>query len=137
MEQRGRKSVARLSVVSADGITSVPRVKPPVDLTNDEAAVWVAVVESKPADWFDASHTGMLADFCRHTVESTYLSGLIEQLKTSASFEFDNYRKMLAAREVESRAAASLATRMRLTQQSTYSARKSSAVVTVKKPWEG
>lgn len=137
MEQRGRKSVARLSVVNPDGVVSVPRIAPPLGMPDDQAQVWAAVVGSKPADWFDASHIGTLAHFCQHTARAARLSAMIEQLEESDEIDLEKYTTLLRAHEVQSRAASSLATRMRLTQQSTYSARKNSTVATNKKPWQG
>jgi hypothetical protein len=136
MEQRGRKSAARLAIVRPDGVVSVPRLLPPDDMPEEQARLWVEVVSSKPADWFEAASAQILADFCRHTVSCRRLSAIIERLEAGDDLDIEQYTKLLRAREVESRASKALATAMRLTQQATYSARKSSRVVNTPRPWQ-
>jgi hypothetical protein len=44
MRQRGRKSVASLSVVTAEGILPNDRLVPPADMGERETAEWYALV---------------------------------------------------------------------------------------------
>jgi len=52
MAKRGRKSSASLSVISGNGIEVISRPDAPVDLTDEQAAEWRAIVNRMPADWF-------------------------------------------------------------------------------------
>ena len=63
MNQRGRKSSASLVAVSGPGIA--PLMVPP-GLTEGERGVWLATVNSKPADWFGTEHIEMLVDYARN-----------------------------------------------------------------------
>ena len=67
--KRGRKSSASLGVVR--GLTGEPvRPPPPDELTADQAAIWQAVVEDLPADWFTGGTHALLSQYCRHAVTS-------------------------------------------------------------------
>ena len=64
MNQRGRKSLASLAVVG-DGPGIAPLMVPP-GLTEGERGVWLATVNSKPADWFGTEHIEMMVDYARN-----------------------------------------------------------------------
>lgn len=136
MEQRGRKSAAALSVISGDGITSIGRPDPLPGLTARQVQVWREVVNRLPADWFPAETLPLLAQYCRHVVEAERLALMIDQLTEKGQFDLGDYDLLLRMHEREGRAASSLATRMRLTQQATYSARKSTGRPKGRKPWD-
>ena len=65
MMQRGRKSTAALSVVS---IESVPRLRPPSDLTAAEDALFRQVAAQCAADHFTASDTPLLVAYCQAVI---------------------------------------------------------------------
>jgi len=134
MKQRGRTSVSQLTVANQD-VNATDRLMPPPDLAVEARAVWVQVVNSMPADWFMDRDKPILAQLCRHTVESQRVSQLIEQLCGSEEFDVKSYDKLLQMQERESRAIASLSTKLRLTPQSTRSDGKGKDVKGVKKPW--
>jgi hypothetical protein len=146
--KRGRRSAASLTLVSS--IETVPRQKPPAELTREQAAVWNAVVAAEPADWFKASNKPLLAQMCRHVVRARRTAEMIEQLDASvaeamesaspaerlqimfsSTEAMDRLQKM---QERESRAITSLATKMRLTQQATTNHRGNR--IETKKPWD-
>jgi hypothetical protein len=135
MTTRGRKSAASLSVVRADAIEITERAKPPRDLTPEQAEEWRAVVNRMPADWFPRETHGLLAQYCRHLVAARRVAQLIQSAEAGDEFDVDEYDKLLKMQEREGRAISSLATRMRLTQQTTYdkSKKKPSAA---RKPWD-
>lgn len=122
MKQRGRKSSSHLATVAP--VEPIPRQAPPGDLTDYEAAIWTAVVNSKPADWFDASTLPLLLSYCKHVSHAADLDQEIadfnpkwirdEQKPNAVSM----YKFLLDAREKETRAITALARSMRLTQQS-------------------
>lgn len=136
MEQRGRKGAAQLTVVTAENIVQIGRPEPPEDLTPEQAAVWSEVVNRLPADWFPAETWPLLAQYCRHVMAARAIASMIERLQSSDAFNIEDFDALLRMQEREGRALSSLATRMRITQQSTYSARKSSGSTKNRKPWE-
>ena len=137
MGQRGRKSAADLSVVQSGEVRAEYRPNPPSELSREQATEWNAVVERMPAEWFPRETHGLLAQYCRHVVSARHIAQLIEQHESADEFDIDHYDKLLKMQEREGRAASSLATRMRITQQATYSGDKGKGKgKTVSKPWE-
>jgi hypothetical protein len=132
--QRGRKSVASFEVLPAK-VTAIQRPDAPYDLTDEQAAEWWAVVNRMPADWFPRETHALLAQFCRHVVSARRVAQLIQQMEKSDNFSVDDYNKLLAMQEREGRAISSLATRMRVSQHSTYDEKKRKPIQG-KKPWE-
>lgn len=149
MGSRGRSSAAELSVIGGGGIETIRRPDPPDDLADDEVAEWRAVVNRLPADWFPAETLPMLAQYCRHTVAARRVASMIEQLDqevaktinegTSAGEAVLGTAKMLdrllKMQERESRCIASLATKMRISQQATYDKSRKKGNVAAK-PWD-
>mgnify|MGYP000533636817 CR=1 FL=1 len=135
MRQRGRKSAASLSVVSAGGVAKIERPEPPEELTDEQASEWLAVVERLPADWFPRETHGLLSQYCRHVVASRRVSNLIDNCEASDPLDIDEYDKLLKMQEREGRAMSSLATRLRITQQSSTNHRGNKKKM-VPKPWE-
>jgi hypothetical protein len=85
------------------------RPQPPEDLTEEQGAEWRAVMDRLPADWFPRETHGLVAQYCRHVSTAQRLA------------------RLLAAQERETRCIASLATRMRMSQQATYDKSKEEA----------
>ena len=135
MGTRGRASAASLSVISSKGIETVRRAEPPTELTDEQAAEWVAIVNRMPAEWFPRETHGMLAQYCRHIVAARRVAQLIASVEVADSFDVGEYDTLLKMQEREGRALSSLATRMRLTQQATYDKSKKKPGQT-RKPWE-
>lgn len=137
MGQRGRKSVASLSVVGEDALETVRRPSAPDGLTDEQVAVWDRVVSSLPADWFRPETLDMLAQYCRHVVTADRVAQLIQAEEASDEFDVDQYDKLLKLQEREGRAMSSLATRMRITQQATFDKeRKKGKSPQSKRPWQ-
>ena len=133
MQQRGRKSVEAMSVVR---VSPHDRVAPPERFTPDEAAVWREIVASKPADWFGADNLPLLEHYCSMTVESRRVSLKLRQVSPEC---LDDYERLIALQSKIGGQLSSLATKMRLTQQSRYGARAAATAsdkTAVKKPWE-
>ena len=137
MKQPGRKSSAQLSVVNpAETVEVVQRPKPPKILTVEQANVWNQIVEALPADWFPQETHDLLCTYCRHVVTSRQVADLIHEYMLDDEFNLKVYDKLLAIQEREGRAISSLATRMRLTQQSTYDKEKSKGKGrSIEPPW--
>lgn len=141
MAQRGRKSAASQEIaLQSAGLTAtierVHRPEPPYELTDKQAEVWRRVTDDLPADWFTAKHMGLLKQYCRHEAEGDRIAMLIEQELGKPAVDVPVYDKLLVMQEREGRALSSLATRMRLTQQSLYDKSKKAGGPKVAKPWE-
>ena len=147
MKQRGRKS--GLSVVRGDGISAVDRPEPLAELTNKQRIEWILIVNSLPADFFPPHSHNVLAQYCRHVVACRHVSLLIGQMEvvlddeetrlrgtTPNTTDIDDYNRLLKMQERESRVLMSLATKMRLTQQSTILPDKIRAPTISAPPWE-
>ena len=78
---------------------------------------------------------GLLTQYCRHVVAARRIAQLIDEIKggeDELATKYDNLYKM---QEREGRAMSSLATRMRLTQQSTYDPKMAKKGVEPTPPW--
>lgn len=134
---RGRTSSAALELVGTGGIVAeVPRPAPPDELNEEQAAEWRNVVNRLPADWFPAETHSMLAQYCRHVIAARRIGQLVARAESGDEFDLREYDKLLQMQDREGRAMSSLATRMRMTQQSTYSEKKSKGGTISGKPWE-
>jgi hypothetical protein len=134
-----RKSAASLAVVV--GITE-HRPDPPEGLTEEQATLWRGIVKRMPSGWFQIEQQGLLAAYCQHASAARMLALFIDSFKREWLPDPDGlarFDKLLAMRERETRALASIATRLRLTPQSRYRPEKaatSTANTTVQKPWD-
>ena len=118
VKKRGRVSAADLAIVPMTPLGAVERLKPPHDLTDDEVEVWCAVTNAEPADHFSASTAPLLAQYCRHVISSRRVAELIERM-VGGELSIRDYNELLHMQERESRVIATLATKMRISQQST------------------
>lgn len=143
MAKRGRLSAASITSPSPQmGLLQEKRISAPLHCSDAEIAVWNEVVGDQPASSFTATHSPMLEMYCRHVVNGRILAD--ELLSFERSWLADNdglrrYDRLLAMAERESRAASSLATRLRITRQAIDQqtvARKLGNHVKTKKPWE-
>lgn len=138
MSERGRKSAASLAVASAT--THSHRLAPAPNLTPAQKAVWVSVVNSKPADWFDESHGPMLAQYCRHKVTADLIAQqqeVFDPVWLTNDDGLKRFDKLAACLERETRSMIALMRTMRLTQQSLI--RKDKTVQPQgreRKPWQ-
>lgn len=125
MADRGRKSAASLVVASPTSLSH--RLAPPPTLTNAQKAVWVSVVNSKPAEWFGEEHAPMLAQYCRHKVQADLIAQQQESFDPAWLTDDEGlkrYDKLGAMAERETRCMNALLRSMRLTQQSLIRADK-------------
>lgn len=139
MAKRGRVSGAAMAVAPfvAGLIETVPRPDSPYGLTDRESAVWRAIVDRMPADWFPRETQDLLAQYCRHVCVAERLGALIHQAETEGkTLDIDLYDRLLRMQIRESATIKALATAMRLTQQSTRSTFTRIPLPTGPKPWE-
>lgn len=134
MGARGKKSAADIAIVRSD-VTEIPRQPPPDELTTEQANEWLAVVNRMPADWFPRETWGLLTQYCRHIVSARRVAQLIVGAEEDDSFDVNEYDRLLKMQEREGRAISSLATRMRISQQSLIHNEKKKPA-SIKPPWE-
>lgn len=144
MGARGRGANRGLTVVPPDAgfppkgdIVSIPRAKPPDELTPEQKVIWHSIVNKLPADHFPPSTHLVLVEYVRHVVTARRIAHLKNQIENAATLNVEEYAQLCKLAESESRTLSSLATRMRMTQQSIYSARKGrGSEPPGPKPWE-
>ena len=151
MKQRGRKSAASLIGVMMP--VPMQRPEPPDGESLDDEATreWWAVVNRLPADHFPRETHALLAAFCRHVVAARDLAGTLRALDDALHCAIEDGRdrlsvlleatkcrdRLLRMRDRETRAASSLATRLRITLQAARSpALRPPAVSPHPKPWD-
>lgn len=141
MAQRGRKSLASLSV-QAIGVSSVARLSAPAHISDAERSVWVQVVNDQPATAFTATHAPLLELYCRHVTQARVIADELANFDRSWIADDDGlkrYDRLLGMQERESRAASSLATRLRITRQAIDQQTVARSIVNqpkLRKPWE-
>lgn len=129
MKRPGRKSSASLEAVE-----SIPqRPQPPDHLNDQESEVWNRVVNGLETGWFRDETHDLLAAYCSHVITSRTIGDLISAFTDDSDVQ--DMEKLTKIRERESRIIVSLATKMRLPQQSTYDREKVKKQGAVGDPW--
>ncbi|MBK7491057.1 MAG: hypothetical protein IPI17_02880 [Nitrosomonas sp.] len=143
MAARGRKSAASLTVKTPDiGVSK--RLPAPPTLSDAEMAVWAEVVNDQPASAFTATHAPLLEMYCRHVVNNRVMADEILNFDRAWISDDDGlkrYDTLLRIAERESRAASSLATRLRITRQAVDHPTTAGRAINnnyteIKKPWQ-
>lgn len=125
MKQRGRKSLDSVATVTPMPLRMV---QPPADLSPEECDVWARVTATKPSEWWDAGSVPLLAQYCRATVQSQLVGELVDstgKAMLTDPDELGRYKELRKIQAALSGELTSLATKMRLTQQSRYNAKNS------------
>ena len=129
-----KPSSASLSVVP---VVAMTRMAPPRGLSDDESRLWREVVDSKPVEWFQPDSAPLLTEYVRAVVMSGQLD--IQVKAALVGSETGELKALLDMRDKESKRVVSIATKLRLTQQSRYTPQ---AAATANKkaaggrPWE-
>lgn len=136
-----RKSSAALAVRAVAGPLEIERLRAPAHISEAERAIWMDVVNDQPADAFTVTHSPLLELYCRHIVQARILADELANFDRAWMADDDGlkrYDRLLAMAERESRAASSLATRLRITRQSIDQQTVARAIVkdVKRKPWE-
>jgi hypothetical protein len=135
MGARGRPSRAELAVVPFKA-AEARRPDPPAELTKAQAEVWTSIVASLPADWVSVANAPLMAAFCRHVTAARRIARRIEAEEQSDAFNLASYGQLLSMQERESRAMATLATKLRLARSSVDDRRKAPKPTSGPRPWE-
>lgn len=115
-----RKSAEALSV-----ITHLPgqRAEVPARMTGEAAEIWREIVASKPHDWFTADTRYLLEAYCHavvsHRLISIGVAAYTKEMMADAK-GVATYDALTRMQERQARVMASIATKLRLTQQSRY-----------------
>jgi hypothetical protein len=126
MRLGGKISAAEASVRSVVPFTNLNhahRPDPPEEMAEAEAKVWRTVVARMPPDWFPAETHGVLTQYCEHVVNANSIADIKHKLQAKGlktPKQWVAYRHILRDEMQQTRQIAALATRMRITQQSTY-----------------
>ncbi len=115
MRKRGRKSSAELAVVAVS--QEARRPSPPAELTEAQAKIWQDIVDTQPGGWFRPAEDALLIAYCRHVDAANRVSAIATAFDYTTG-KLGDLDRLLRMHERETRAISSLATRMRLTQQS-------------------
>jgi hypothetical protein len=143
MKQRGRKSAKQQMGVVIDGGFG-QRPEPLPEMTPRQAEIWRQTVASEPFDFFSSSTSrNMLKDLCRYREAIENISQIIDSfdplwLKNAEGSK--RYLTLLKMRDLESKAMARMATKLRLTNQSRYTPQAAGTAgrnaASGLKPWE-
>ena len=143
MKQNGRNSTASLSV--AKPLELSPRLQPDPELNGYESKVWVSVVDTKPADWFQKDTAHLLKAYCKHCFQASIIDAQLSEFDPSWLADkdgMDRFEKLNRLRDLNTKQINALSRSMRLTQQSQYDAAKAKRHSDLtqpgkeKKPWE-
>ncbi len=141
-QKRGRASVASLSIAAVSGLERRP--KAPVNLTSEQSEAWTAIVDSEPASAFKtkAAQT-LLEQYVRHLSSASLLAASIDGFESAWIKDpegLERFDRLLKMRERETRAMASVGTKLRITSQATWTAKaRGTAAANLSvghKPWE-
>lgn len=134
-----KRSAASLAIVTPE----LGRPKPPAELTAAEAALWDAVVSTKAAEWFTRDTFPLLIAYCRAKVGADIVAGQIEKFQPEWLDTEDGLKRydlLLRMQDRQGKLLATLATKMRLAQQSRYGAQGANSHVKRQgkenTPWE-
>ena len=118
----GRISAAEVAVVAPDFGTKRP--DPPPELTARQRAIWAETVAAEPVGFFTSGAVlAMLTDYCAHREVAEKLTTMIDNFDDEWMNNREGlarYHTLLRMRELETRGAAHLATKLRLTNQSRF-----------------
>ena len=115
MKHRGRKSAGEVAVLTQ-------RPDPLPQLNKDEKEIWQRVVNGLPSDWFRPETLDLLREYCHQISLSLKIQKMIVKLPMDAPPA--DMERFVRLKEKTSRMIVTLATKMRLSQQSTYDREK-------------
>jgi hypothetical protein len=131
--KRGRPSSAEL--MTPKPLSVYPRLPMPPELSDDEAEVFLDIINTAEGDWFTRANLPLLVQYVRHIVQARRLAELIENCVGRRETALPYYLNLLAAQRAETAAIATLSVKMRVAQQSTRNNR-GNPPRTAQPPWE-
>jgi hypothetical protein len=131
-----RRSAASLAVARPE---LGSKASPPHALSERQRALWLQIVKSKPAEWFGPETHPMLAALVAHVETFELLEREFRGLeKVDTADRLAWLDRLSKLRDRESRAIATLSTKLRLTNQSRYTPKAAATASrrTSPAPWE-
>lgn len=138
--------MAKKSSISLTIVPSKPgidlRLPPPESLTDRQKELWEGIVLSKPASWFDHSNSALLSGYVKSIASHEALAlraDVIEATLANGDGDLKTLNRLHAMIERQSRLIQTFATKLRLTQQSRYTAAKAavaSSGASGVRPWD-
>lgn len=139
MQNRGRKPDGERHLASVT-VLPVGPAKAPDTLTAEQGKIWTETVASKPPEWFGRDSAPILESYCIAIARRRYISARIEHQMSLKQPSARKCAELLALEVKQTQVIASLATKMRLTQQSRYTPKAagtaSKSHPNAKAPWE-
>lgn len=134
-----KKSAASLSVVPAIPAKD-QRLSPPAFLSDRQRELWIEIVASRPANWFTVDMQSLLVGYVKAITSHELLSRRVDLMEQCCEpLQLKDEDKLYGMVERQARLIQTFATKMRLTQQSRYTA-ATAAVVAGRasgvRPWD-
>ena len=120
MNQRGRKSTASMSLKPVAASLTAP-LEPPTEMGEREKAEWRAIVDRMGSDWFPRETQPLLRTLCSVVVQLNDISEAFAALGPGVPSDpvgWKRYRELTKMRSLVGAQLASVATKLRLTNQS-------------------
>jgi hypothetical protein len=133
MRTGGRRSAA--AAIADVMPLPIQRPNPPPGLTTEEAIEWRAIVNRMPAGWFLRETLILLEQYCHHSIAAREIAFAIQELRASGQGKSEGCYKLVGMQAEQTKMLVSLATKMRLTQQSTYE-KRTKKPVQIRTPWK-
>ena len=118
---------------------------PPADLSDEERAEWVKIVEPLPPGWITAEHDAIMRDLCRHTVIGRRLGEVVTRMTgelaewSSDDPRWEAFNRMMAEYRAESRLVIALSRSLRITKSAQWrpvvDARRAQKETATLTPW--
>ena len=140
-----KKAKKKKGVKKVPGAGLKGRPHPPENMGPEEATLWVAIVNTRPADYFGEETQALLEEYVGYVIQGRKLKGLIlfkweESESGNEYLDTKDLKRLVAMAAQVTSKIVSLARSMRLTQQSIYlpdsSAGKGKPKDLDEKPWE-
>ena len=112
-----RTSQAALAAVEIVGnrVEVIRRVRPPVELTEEQRAEFERIVGGMPAEWFSTGNVALMVQYCRHVVTARRIAEQVEVAILAG--DADVLDKLLRAQNATSLVIVKLMTSLRMTPQ--------------------
>ena len=79
MPRKSNMSREILTIATDGNVEVVKRVRPPMQLTDEQAAEFQRTVSVMPAEWFCPGNTALLAQLSRHVIMARRIAQMIER----------------------------------------------------------
>lgn len=118
MRTRGRNTQGAMDAAGP----ATQRPEPLSHLTAEQKKVWKRCADSLPPEWFRGETLDLLAEYCEQVSISRKIGKMIRKLPDKDST--NEVEKLVRLKEKTARVIVTLATKMRMSQQSTYDREK-------------